>query len=191
MSETHGTYTIEEAHRRLEQLKETHKSRVFEKREKQGQLEPEGLKTQSFNRMMKENRHRIISEVIEDVQEFFPEPEAEEVRRYRSLILAIDTVRKANIDTHYGSPVQVIERVAMGVRDEARAVIEDRLVLESPIEEEDADVVYIYDPISKIRHTTALGGYKKEYDEALIAGQKSDLAEQILTEPLPDTVPRV
>lgn len=171
---------IAEAHRRLEALKEEHKQRMFE----DVPDDAAGVLTQS--------RDQIIADVCEEVQEFFPEPEPEPVRRYRAVLLTMDSVDKSDlVPPYYDNPIHPMQNIAIQYRKEALTLIENRLVLEKPTEEGDADVLYIYDPVSKLRRTTALGGYKEEYDKAMIEGQKKMLAEQILNDPIPDTVPRL
>jgi len=187
-----GSASIGEAHRRLEQMKEAHKQAMFEERDAQEPIGPNGLSTESFTQMMSEERHRTIADVCEEIQDFFPEPEPMEVRRYRALVLSMDTVRNsADLRTEHGDPLLVMQSVAREYRDTALGAIENRLILEKPTDEEDAEVIYIYDPVSKLRRTTALGGYRKEYDEAWIEGQKKQFAEQVLNDVIPDSIPRV
>lgn len=142
--------------------------------------------------VLTESRHANIVSVCDELEDVLPGTEPREVERYRALVLTADTLRES--DEHilgYGNPIGVIQNVAMEARYEALDAIEERLALERPADEEDAEVIYIYDPVSKMRFTTALGGYKPEYDEARIDGQKREFAEQILYEPIPDTIPLV
>lgn len=190
-TETHDPAAISEAHRRLEQLKEAHKEAMFEEREAQDPIGPEGLTTQSFEHLMEEERNRIIADVCDEVQDFFPEPEPMEVQRYRALVLTMDTVSGGDTDPFLNDPIPTIQNAMREYEEKALGIIESRLVLEKPSDDEDAEVIYIYDPVSKLRRTTALGGYREEYDEAWVEGQKKMFAEQVLNDAIPDTIPRV
>lgn len=188
-NQSHDSNAITEAHRRLETIKEDHKQQMF----KEGEVVGDGKKDQIIG-VATNSRHRLIADICEEIQELFPEPEPESVRRFRALVLSMDTVRsseRTDPERTTGEPLRVLQNVAIEYRDEAIGAIENRLELERPADDEDADVIYIYDPVSKIRHTTALGGYSAEYDYAMIEDQKYSLAEQILYEPIPDSIPRV
>lgn len=183
----------QEAYNRIESIKESHRRGIADSHEQVETTGPDGITTQSFDAMLADQRNQNIVEVCEMLEDVLPGPEPDVVVEFRSLLMAIALMR-GRFNREAGSavdPLLDMRNRAIQLRDEATQVIEDRMVLETPNDEEDADVLYIHDPVTRVRHTTALGGYKKDYDEARIAGLKRDIAEQILYEPVPADVPLV
>jgi hypothetical protein len=187
MSEnTYGSPNIEQLYDRLRVIKEQHERSMFDD------------SPQDVVDFLTHSHNAIAVNICEQLLDGLPESEPEPVERFRALVLSMDSIQNWDGKEYYLGVVvepkrvsRAMQNAAIEKREEALGVIEDRLVLEKPTDEDDADVIYICDPVSKVRHTTALGGYKKEYDEAMIEDQKQRIAEQILYEPIPDTIPRV
>lgn len=133
-------------------------------------------------------------QIAQQVLSALPKPEDDKVKRYRAIVVTMDTMRNLNTqemaDFGVDTPLKSLRRQSYKLRDEAREVIKDRLVMKRTTDPEDAEVVYVEDPVSNMRFTTALGGYKKEYDEAMIESQKDKFATGILNNTIPADIPR-
>jgi len=180
---THGSQAISKAHRRLEQIKERHKQEMIEEVEV-GDSIGVAINTNS--------RHPLIVDICEEVQHFFPKAEPIKVEQYRSLVLSIDAVRQsADLRNSLGNPLGVMERVAIEYREEALALIENRLEVSEPTEEGDVDVLYLRDPVSKMQKTIAVGGFSLGEDMRVLENHIKMFSEQVLCDPIPDRTPRV